>query len=131
MAWSTSMLPSDNGYRLQRHLIALRLHPEADRLAVVLLLQVCLVQAELGDEALVRDALHLLSHTLARLDVLGVDALVVVGLRLLRERDHVGIARHARPGLLVLEHELRRRRALLAEVVVARLRAAEQEVGRA
>src|SRR6266568_2212400 len=95
--------------RLERDLFVLGLDPEPDRLAAVLLLQVGLVQPELGGEALEGHALDVLAERLARRDVLVVEAPVVLRLGLAGQGDDLGVVRHARARgqRLLLEQHLR------------------------
>src|SRR5581483_10533170 len=74
-----------DGDRLQRDLVALRVHLEANEPALPLLLQPALDEAQLGGEGLDGDPLGGLPLALQRRDVLVEDARVVDGLALLRQ----------------------------------------------
>src|SRR5678815_2005491 len=116
-AWS-----GEDGDRLERDLAVLGDDPEADRAALVLRAELALVDLELGDEALERDLAGVAGGALGH-QVLGVDALVVIGLGLLRERREVRIRRRrgALAALLELDAARDDRVALVVELLLAGL----------
>src|SRR5689334_9966610 len=125
-AWS-----GEDGDRLERDLAVLGDDAEPDRAALVLRAQLALVHLQLGDEVLERDLVGVAGGALGH-QVLGVDALVVIGLGLLRERREVRIGRRRRGALplslplLELDAARDDRVALVVELLLAGLGAAEQ-----
>src|SRR3569623_961371 len=107
---------------LQRNLVVLGHDTEAHGAALVLRLELALVDLELRDEVRERDVIGR-AHGLALRDVLGEHALVVVGLRLLRGRREIGIGGRllAFLGLLELDAARDDRVALVVDLLLAGL----------
>src|SRR5512140_289558 len=118
----------EDRHGLEGDLAVLHHDAEPDRAALVLRLELALVDLELGDEVLERDLVGV-AGCLPRREIFGVDPLVIVGLRLLGERGEIRIRcrRPCAPFTLVeLDAALDDRVALFVELFLARLGPAQE-----